>query len=131
RRPKHWSTIETTDLIRALGDAEPGSAVLIDCIGLWLTATLDALNAWGRETDTDMRAQVLAAIDMLAHGVSTSRASVILVSNEVGMDLVPADPGGRLFRDLLGIANARLSSVCEPVTLVIAGRALDLPRSTP
>ncbi|MFM8154508.1 MAG: bifunctional adenosylcobinamide kinase/adenosylcobinamide-phosphate guanylyltransferase [Actinomycetes bacterium] len=129
RRPSHWSTVETTDLIGALGDAESGSALLIDCIGLWLTAMLDELNAWGRETDTGMRAQVLSGIEALAQAVSECRASVILVTNEVGMDLVPADPGGRLFRDLLGIANARLSDACEPVTLVIAGRALDLPRS--
>lgn len=130
RRPHHWLTVETTDLVRALGAAEAGSAVLVDCLGLWLTAKLDELHAWGRETDTDMKAQALARIDALAHAVTACRASVILVTNEVGMDLVPVDPGGRLFRDLLGIANARLSDVCEPVTLVIAGRALDLPRST-
>lgn len=131
RRPAHWSTIETTDAARALTDAAPGTAILIDCISLWLTAQLDDAQAWGRETDTAMRAQVLANIDALVEAVSTCPADVFLVTNEVGMDLVPADPGGRLFRDLLGITNARLASVCDPVTLVVAGRALNLPRSTP
>lgn len=131
RRPSHWSTIETTNAARTLNEAVPGAVILIDCIGLWLTAQLDDAQAWGRETDTAMRAQVLASIDALVEAVTTCPADVFLVSNEVGMDLVPADPGGRLFRDFLGITNARLANVCDPVTLVIAGRALDLPRSTP
>jgi adenosyl cobinamide kinase/adenosyl cobinamide phosphate guanylyltransferase len=70
-------------------------------------------------------------IDDLVDAVRDCSSAVIIVTNEVGMDLVPADPGGRLFRDLLGITNARLATACDPVTLVIAGRALDLPRSTP
>jgi adenosylcobinamide kinase/adenosylcobinamide-phosphate guanylyltransferase len=131
RRPAHWDTIETTDAARALREAAPGSAILVDCIGLWLTAQLDQVQAWGRETDSAMRAQVLAAVDALVDAVTTCPAAVFIVTNEVGMDLVPTDPGGRLFRDLLGITNARLASVCDPVTLVIAGRALDLPRSSP
>lgn len=131
RRPAHWSTIETTDAARALKEAAPGSAILVDCISLWLTAQLDQAQAWGRETDTAMRAQVLASVDALVDAVTACPAEVFLVTNEVGMDLVPTDPGGRLFRDLLGITNARLANVCDPATLVIAGRALDLPRSSP
>jgi adenosyl cobinamide kinase/adenosyl cobinamide phosphate guanylyltransferase len=114
-----------------LNEAVPGTVILIDCISLWLTAQLDDAQAWGRETDTGMRTQVLANIDALVEAVTTCPADVFLVTNEVGMDLVPADPGGRLFRDLLGITNAQLASVCDPVTLVVAGRALNLPRSTP
>jgi len=131
RRPAHWATIETTDAARVLREAAPSSAILVDCIGLWLTAQLDQAQAWGRETDSAMRAQVLSAVDNLVNAVTTCPAAVFIVTNEVGMDLVPADPGGRLFRDLLGITNARLANVCDPVTLVIAGRALDLPRSSP
>ena len=130
RRPSHWTTVETTDVAAALHAEDLGSAVLVDCIGLWLTAQLDDAKAWGRETDPTMRVQVLARIDALVDAVSACPSSIILVTNEVGMDLVPADPGGRLFRDMLGIANTRLASICDPVTLVIAGRALDLPRST-
>lgn len=128
RRPDHWDTLETTDLTRVLREASADSALLIDCIGLWLTARLDAADAWGRENDALMRTGVLSEIDDLVAAVRACEAPVIIVTNEVGMDLVPADPGGRLFRDLLGIANARLATACDPVTLVIAGRALDLPR---
>ena len=131
RRPAHWETLETTDVVEAVRSASPTAALLIDCIGLWLTACLDGLNAWGHESDHTIRADALRMIDDLVDAVRDCSSAVIIVTNEVGMDLVPADPGGRLFRDLLGIANARLATACDPVTLVIAGRALDLPRSTP
>jgi adenosylcobinamide kinase/adenosylcobinamide-phosphate guanylyltransferase len=130
RRPAHWRTLETTELTSALQQASSDSALLIDCIGLWLTARLDAAHAWGRESDDTMRAGILHEIDELVTAVQACPAPIIIVTNEVGMDLVPADPGGRLFRDLLGIANARLATACDPVTLVIAGRPLDLPRSS-
>jgi len=130
RRPAHWATLETTDLTEALRAGTSTTALLIDCIGLWLTARLDAAEAWGRETDEAMRAQVMRNIDDLVAAVQTCPAPVIIVTNEVGMDLVPADPGGRLFRDFLGITNTRLAAICDPATLVIAGRALALPRST-
>ena len=129
RRPEHWETCETTDLLDVLRTASPNTALLIDCIGLWLTARLDELNAWGRESDSALRAEVMEGIDRLVDAVNCCSSPVIIVTNEVGMDLVPADPGGRLFRDMLGITNARLAGVCDRVTLVIAGRPLDLPRS--
>ncbi len=131
RRPSHWTTIETADLETTLATAPADAVVLVDCIGLWLTAQLDSADAWGRETDSDMRAQVESAITALIEAVRDCPASVILVTNEVGMDLVPPHAGGRLFRDLLGITNSRLADACDRVTLVVAGRALDLPRSSP
>ena len=131
RRPSHWTTLETTDLETTLATAPADAVVLVDCIGLWLTAQLDSVDAWGRETDSGMRAQVESAITALVEAVRHCPASVILVTNEVGMDLVPPHAGGRLFRDLLGITNSRLADACDRVTLVVAGRALDLPRSSP
>ena len=130
RRPAHWTTVETTDPLPALRTSSPESALLIDCIGLWLTARLDAADAWGRESDATMRERILHDIDALVAAVQECKSPVVIVTNEVGMDLVPADPGGRLFRDMLGIANTRLATACGPVTLVIAGRPLTLPRST-
>jgi len=130
RRPSHWVTVETTDLPAALTHLNAGDAVLIDCLGLWLTARLDAAQAWGREADPHVRAAVHSDIDALIATLADCPADAIIVTNEVGMSLVPENPGGRLFRDLLGIANARVASICDPVTLVVAGCALDLPRSS-
>jgi adenosylcobinamide kinase/adenosylcobinamide-phosphate guanylyltransferase len=54
---------------------------------------------------------------------------VVLVSNEVGMGVAPATSSGRLFRDLLGIVNARVASACDEATLLVAGLPVPL-RST-
>ncbi|MBU6243986.1 MAG: bifunctional adenosylcobinamide kinase/adenosylcobinamide-phosphate guanylyltransferase [Actinomycetales bacterium] len=130
RRPAHWHTVETFDLPAALAGAAAGETVLIDCIGMWLTAHLDARDAWSDDPDTVRRAreQVLDCADELIEAIADCPASVIIVSNEVGMDVVPATASGRLFRDLLGIVNARLARACEHATMMIAGRPLPLPR---
>lgn len=51
---------------------------------------------------------------------------VVIVSNEVGLGVVPGHPSGRLFRDLIGRANAETASRCDHVHLVCAGRVIDL-----
>ena len=53
-------------------------------------------------------------------------ASLIVVSNEVGAGLVPAYPSGRLFRDLLGLANQRLAAQANTVYYLVAGLPLTL-----
>jgi len=129
RRPATWSTIETADLVPVL--KEPGP-VLVDCIALWLTAQLDDLDAWAR-ADSGDREGVLAdardRITALAEAVAQHEGDVVLVTNEVGMGVVPSTSSGRLFRDLLGIANITLADACDRTVLVVAGRAIDLARA--
>ncbi len=133
RRPSAWRTQESTDVAGVLRNAPAGSAVLVDCLALWLTAVLDGADAWSDRPGAaaSARAAAEAAIDELAAAVRSSAADVVLVTNEVGMDVVPATASGRLFRDLLGIANAAVADACDQVTLVVAGRPLDLPRRQP
>lgn len=120
-RPADWSTRETRDLTAALSLPGP---VLVDCLGTWLTATLDAHQLWeapvGDATEL-IRAEVAAARDRLA-----ARDQVVLVTNEVGLGVVPAHRSGRLFRDLLGTVNQELAAACDEVHLVVAGRVLVL-----
>ena len=52
--------------------------------------------------------------------------AVVVVTNEVGLGIVPEHRSGRLFRDLLGIVNQRVATVCDEVHLVVAGRVLRL-----
>ena len=63
--------------------------------------------------------------------LAATRADVVLVSNEVGMGIVPETASGRLFRDLLGTINARLASACDGTTLLVAGQPMPLRRATP
>ncbi|MET0837981.1 MAG: bifunctional adenosylcobinamide kinase/adenosylcobinamide-phosphate guanylyltransferase, partial [Marmoricola sp.] len=58
--------------------------------------------------------------------VLAGRDDVVIVTNEVGLGVVPAHRSGRLFRDLLGTVNQRLAKECDEVHLVVAGRVLVL-----
>ncbi len=86
--------------------------ILVDCITLWIS------NLMGRN-DSDQ--QILKAIDSLADSLSLLPATIILVSNEVGLGLVPEHPAGRRFRDLAGLANQRLAKACSEVYFTIWG----------
>ena len=126
RRPAHWGTIEgPAGVIPALREALPGSAVLVDCLTLWLTGVLDgACPEWDDAAALAGAAQ--AATKELTDAVASSPATVILVSNEVGMGVVPATRAGRVFADLLGRAHQEIAAVCDSVTLMIAGRGLEI-----
>jgi adenosylcobinamide kinase/adenosylcobinamide-phosphate guanylyltransferase len=121
-RQKSWTTIETTDLVAQL--RAPGGPLLIDCLGTWLTAIIDRAGAW----DNPHAATLIAHREgtaLLAALQQTSRR-VVVVSNEVGLSLVPLTPSGRVFQDELGRLNARVADVSDYVFLVVAGRVLDL-----
>ena len=128
RRPEGWTTLETADVQAILDSAEPGDALLIDCIGMWLTRQLDDTGAWSDDEQAAAVAvaEVHARIDALVASTRASRAHVFMVTNEVGQGVVPATSSGRLFRDLMGIANARLAQASTEVTFMVAGRPLPL-----
>ncbi|GAA2038561.1 bifunctional adenosylcobinamide kinase/adenosylcobinamide-phosphate guanylyltransferase [Terrabacter terrae] len=121
RRPTAWRTVETTDLALALDTAT--GPVLVDCLGTWLTAVVDA-TGWD-----DLEAAASAArreTDRLVESLCRTSVPVVVVTNEVGWSLVPTTASGRLFQDELGRLNARVASVARHVHLVVAGRVLDL-----
>ncbi|MGD8215813.1 nicotinate-nucleotide--dimethylbenzimidazole phosphoribosyltransferase [Aestuariimicrobium sp. Y1814] len=119
RRPQHWQTIETLDLVDVL--ARPGRVpVLVDCLTLWLTHQFDALGAWDRP-EPEWRPALDRALDALVEAVADTGRRVLLVSNEVGSGVVPPTPSGRLFQDELGRLNSRVAARCDHVVLCTAG----------
>lgn len=121
RRPASWTVLETTDLAAALSDRT--EALLVDCLGTWLTARLDALAVWdapGAEWAGALDAEFDAVVDALA----ARREPAVLVSNEVGLGLVAPHRSGRIFADSLGRLNQRVAAVCDRVVLVVAGQSL-------
>jgi adenosylcobinamide kinase / adenosylcobinamide-phosphate guanylyltransferase len=121
RRPAHWQTIETADVGTAVREAD--GTVLLDCLGTWLTAVLDD-GLWGassRDANGAVDARVAALCDALA-----AKQDSVVVTNEVGLGVVPSHRSGVLFRDLLGTVNQRVAAVCDEVHLVIAGRVLKI-----
>ncbi|MEO6470542.1 MAG: bifunctional adenosylcobinamide kinase/adenosylcobinamide-phosphate guanylyltransferase [Aeromicrobium sp.] len=123
RRPAHWTTLETHDLAAAISQAE--GAVFIDCLGTWLTALLDELDVWDAIRE-DWEPLVIARVDEAVEAWRESKATLVAVTNEVGMSVVPERRSGRLFRDLLGIVNQKFAAECDEVLLVVAGRTLSL-----
>lgn len=117
RRPATWETVETRDLAAALATEAP---VLVDCLGTWLTGVIDEAGRWDDAQD-DLAAWVEGLVD---EAVAAMRSDVVLVTNEVGLGVVPEHRSGRLFRDLLGSVNQRFGAACDEVHLVVAGRVL-------
>lgn len=107
RRPSHWTTIETVDLVPLLGD--PTAVLLIDCATLWLGAHLESPS-------------YAADVEQLVTAWRTAVCHVVLVTNEVGSSIHPETPLGRRFADELGGLNARLAEAAEEVWLVVAGQ---------
>lgn len=122
RRPSHWATIETLDLAPALSSAT--GHVLVDCLGTWVTGLLDREQLWGAPA-ADVHAAIgghLEAVCAALEGVPDA----VVVTNEVGLGVVPSHRSGVLFRDVLGSVNQRVAQLCDEVHLVIAGRVLVL-----
>ncbi|USQ80992.1 bifunctional adenosylcobinamide kinase/adenosylcobinamide-phosphate guanylyltransferase [Ornithinimicrobium faecis] len=122
RRPASWTTVETADVATAIADS--AGPVLVDCLGTWLTRTIDLRGLWEAPVDevTDV---VRGEIARLVAALERPQP-IVLVTNEVGLGVVPAHRSGRLFRDLLGEANRQVAAACDEVHLVIAGRVLVL-----
>jgi adenosylcobinamide kinase/adenosylcobinamide-phosphate guanylyltransferase len=122
RRPTRWATMETAALDAACRSAR--GPVLIDCLGTWLTAALDADQLWEAST-REAHAALAPRLDGVCDALSALPDAVV-VTNEVGLGVVPSHRSGVLFRDLLGTVNQRVAGVCDEVHLVIAGRVLTL-----
>ena len=120
RRPASWHTTETLDLPAVLR-AERTVPVLIDCVAVWFDRILAASGAW--DDTPGWRDTVAAHTDDLVAAVQHTTRPVILVSNEVGLGIVPATPAGRLYRDELGRLNMRLGAVVDEVWFCVAGIA--------
>lgn len=125
QRPATWRTVEaprqTGAAIRAA--MTPAiTCVLVDCITLLASNVLLALP---ETSDEDTATAALnAEIDLLLAAYAASRANWYIVSNEVGLGIVPAYPLGRRYRDILGRANQRLAAAADRVLLMVAGLPL-------
>lgn len=119
RRPATWETVETADLAGALATTEP---TIVDCLGTWLTRFVDDALLWDAPMP-EISGRVEEAVD---DAVAAMGDRVVLVTNEVGLGVVPEHRSGRVFRDLLGSVNQRFGAAVDEVHLVVAGRVLRL-----
>ena len=113
-RGLEWRTVEEpVDIIDKIRkDGTDAEVILIDCLTLWL---YNLLMKW----DSDLR--MMEETETLIDALKKSDASSILVSNEVGMGIVPADPLSRRYRDLLGTMNQRIAEALDTVIFMVSG----------
>ncbi|HEY0831071.1 MAG TPA: bifunctional adenosylcobinamide kinase/adenosylcobinamide-phosphate guanylyltransferase [Candidatus Dormibacteraeota bacterium] len=115
-RPSGWSTVEEPlELTAAIQAAPPDDFVIVDCLTLWVSNLLGA----GRLPD-----EIASAAERAAREVANRRG--VVVSNEVGLGIVPGNELARTFRDVLGSVNAIFAACAERSVLMVAGRALEL-----
>jgi adenosylcobinamide kinase / adenosylcobinamide-phosphate guanylyltransferase len=107
RRQGGWGTLEVGDLDEVLKAAVQWDAVLLDSLTLWVSA---------RGED-----EALAEFDDFLAGAEDVDIPLVLVSDEVGMGVVPETTSGRRFRDVLGLVNQRAAAAAEEVHLCVAG----------
>lgn len=119
-RPGHWLTLETPVKVgEAIRNAPPAPLVLLDCLTLLATNVLLGLPE-GVSAEEYQRA-LDEEVDALLAAYADHPGEWLIVSNEVGMGLVPPYPLGRLFRDGLGRANQRLAAAADSVIFLVAG----------
>ena len=124
RRPAHWSTVETDGIATQLRQAR--TPTLVDDLGVWLTGLLDRHHGWdGGAVPVAVREE----IEDMAAAVGAFASTLVLVSPEVGLTVVPATASGRRFADELGILNQTMAAVCDRVVLVVAGQAVPIKPS--
>ncbi|MFN3820532.1 bifunctional adenosylcobinamide kinase/adenosylcobinamide-phosphate guanylyltransferase [Blastomonas sp.] len=118
-RGARWRTVDCpVDLPQAIArEMAPGRVLLVDCLTLWTSNMLLG--------EHDFAAASGLLIDTLAR----ARSPVILVSNEVGMGIVPDNALARQFRDMAGRLNQDVAAIADTVELVVSGLSLTLKSS--
>lgn len=119
-RPSSWTTIEEElDLAGAIDSAADGF-LIVDCLTLWV-ANLQFSGG---------RPDAIAAASSRAIRLATARrGDTVVVSNEVGLGIVPADADTREYRDVLGRVNRDWAEAADRALFLVAGRALPLHRT--
>ena len=124
-RPAYWSTLEAPhNVALALSTLEGRPDVLLlDCLTLLVSNILLKLET---KPPTELEVAVQAEIEALLAVQQTLAVPLIIVSNEVGLGLVPPYPLGRVYRDLLGRANQRLAALAHRVIFMVAGLPMNI-----
>ncbi|HEY4026627.1 MAG TPA: bifunctional adenosylcobinamide kinase/adenosylcobinamide-phosphate guanylyltransferase [Candidatus Dormibacteraeota bacterium] len=121
-RPSAWATVEApVAVLDAVAAAPAGDLLVVDCLTLWVSNLL---------LGGDRGGGIVAAAGDLAGALAERAGGAVVVSNEVGLGIVPANRLARDFRDTLGSVNAAFAARAERTALVVAGRVHELTASS-
>ena len=119
-RPAAWRTLEAPRHVgEAISRAGPCGVVLVDCLTLLVSNAVVALP--DSVSAAEAEAAALAEVEELIAAYRRGTASWVVISNEVGLGVVPPYPMGRAYRDALGRANQRLAAEADEVLFMVAG----------
>ena len=130
-RPKDWVTLEASTRVgRAILQSQAeADVVLLDCVTLLASNVVAHLSEPADEATAEAALNV--EMDGLLAAFHAHPAEWLVISNEVGLGVVPAYPLGRLYRDALGRANQRLAAVADNVLFMVAGLPLVVKGTPP
>lgn len=122
-RPSSWQTVDAPRALReAVRELEGGTFAVLDCLTLWVSNLIEA----GVSDD-----EIVEEAREIAATLARRETSSVVVTNEVGLGIVPMHELARRYRDTLGRVNAAFVSEAERAYLMVAGRALPLEEVTP
>jgi adenosylcobinamide kinase/adenosylcobinamide-phosphate guanylyltransferase len=128
-RPASWRTLEVTSGLadRIRKETKDENVVLIDCITLLVNNIIGESCREGEQLDEEyIEGKITAEINKLIDYIDESDARFIIVSNEVGLGLVPANHLGRFYRDIMGRANQLLAEQADELYLMVCGLSVPL-----
>jgi adenosylcobinamide kinase / adenosylcobinamide-phosphate guanylyltransferase len=130
-RPAAWRTVETAGMthdaqLELFREAAPDACLLVDALGTWLAARIAARIDLLEIDYSVLASQLDEEAAQFVDAMLASSAYVVVVSEQIGWDVVPSTPSARLFRDAMGRMVQRLAKRAQRVYLVVAGYALDL-----
>ena len=134
-RPPHWQTMEEPLAVpeALLAWGRDFDTVVLDCLTLWVARLMEAADLMEtprctlQPSEVDRFEEAVSGrVGDLLSAYRQQPSSLIVVTNEVGAGLVPPCPSGRVFRDLLGLANQRLAAQADSVHYLLAGLPLTI-----
>ncbi|MDH4135138.1 MAG: bifunctional adenosylcobinamide kinase/adenosylcobinamide-phosphate guanylyltransferase [Anaerolineae bacterium] len=124
-RPSEWATIEApTEVAQVIKKAgEEYAVMIVDCLTTLITNWLAERGPLEEPTESmvELEEAILGRVEDLVRAAEGAKATVILVSNEVGLGVVPSFKAGRVFRDLAGLANQLIAHEADEVYVMWAG----------
>ena len=124
RDARTWTTIEEEiDLAGAIAQAGAAGVILVDCLTLWINNLMYRASLAGREVTEQ---EVAGLTDTVVRAARSAHGTVIFVTNEVGLGIVPPDASTRLYRNLVGRCGQAIVAASDVAVMVVCGMPITL-----